>query len=574
MKNSFILTFALLVSILKLSAQDASIKWGNTTTYHHKTGFFKEVIGDNEDYVYTLFDDGHLHKIKGLKIISYSKKNANKKAEFILKGFGKQAPKEIANASIEKMVVFDDVIYVFWRSMDDLVASYYVQSLSSELKEKGKLKKIFEVDADIRKTGESLAFIIANPNAESRVIIGNEVKGPNDSFNVKYKILDKDLTFSDQNEITLPLEWNSKSRDITLKSDYTFTDSGMLFITNNTKEEIEGGSGKRTKYKYFNTYTIVNLTTGEAKSFPFKFEGKRLTRISYRTFQNKGMLEGFYSDQEGDEEKSKRIDGIFHADINFEQGVIEEPVFNKFDQDFLDALYPKKANTEDMSKRKKKKEEEKLDNELDEMVIEQIIDDNGSPILVCSQMRNYSITRCYDKGGCVTTYYCNKSNIIIFKLDNENKIDWWTITPRYFTHLGQNVYDVGATPLKNGNYMITYASALNKDELDNSSKVKVREVKSKEEQRELMEYSILDLKSGRTEKKKMQINAPNTPKEKLKKVNPTDFYLMDGKVFVFSHNKVERPGAFCLMWLTFCAINPNKGSGYKGEGTMGILQSE
>jgi hypothetical protein len=122
--------------------------------------------------------------------------------------------------------------------------------------------------------------------------------------------------------------------------------------------------------------------------------------------------------------------------------------------------------------------------------------------------------------------------------------------------------------------MITYASALNKDELDNSSKIKKNEVKSKDERRELMEYSVLDVKAGRVEKKKMQINAPNTPTEKLKTVNPTDFYLMDGKVFVFSNNKVKKPGVMCLAYLTFCIISPFKGSGYKGEGTMGILESE
>lgn len=575
MKNKLVLTIALVVSILKLAAQDASIKWGNSISYHHKTnGFFDEVIGDNADYVYTLFDDGNQLNVKNVKIVSYSKSNANKKGEYILKGFGKQSPKEIVNAHIENVVVFEDVIYVFWRTLDSKVASYYVQSVTSDLKEKGKLKKIYEVNADIRKSGESLAFIIANPDANSRVIIGNEVKGPNDSFNVKYKILEKDLTFSDQNEITLPLEWNSKSRDFGLKSSYTFTDSGMLFISNGTKEEIAGGTARRPKYRYFNTYTIVNLTTGDAKSFPFKFEGKRLSGIRYRTFKNNGMLEGFYSDQEGDDDKSKRIDGIFHADINFDKGIIEEPVFNKFDQDFLDALYPKKGNTEDMSKRKQKKEEQKLDNELDEMVIEQIIDDNGNPILVCSQMNNYTVTTCDGKGNCTTSYYCSKSNIITFKLDNENKIDWWTITARSYTYSGWNVYDVGVSPLKEGKYMITYASALNKDELDNSSRVKKNEVKSKDERRELMEYSVLDVKAGRVEKKKMQINAPNTPTEKLKTVNPTDFYLMDGKVFVFSNNKVKKPGVMCLAYLTFCIISPFKGSGYKGEGTMGILESE
>lgn len=560
---------ALLLLTISSFAQQLDFQWGPKVTYDSKVnGFFSAVIGSDENNIFSYWTDGAelSSKIKAEKLVAINKETLKTTKEFPIDGFNgafldKPTMKDWTYNGAE---VFSDKIILFFSMYEKDKQKLGALILDHNLKQTGSFKVIHEAIVDIKKGTGTSSVIIRDSDYSDKILILNENPGTEQNVLVKYKMLNTDLEVMDMNQFDLPFEWDSKARyGDSPKNTYRMAEGDHIFIASNTKEKI-GGTEKRPEYRYFSLFTVVDLNTAAYKSYALIEDNIEFSSSKFRIHNDKAVIEGFYKDMSVEEDKRK-INGIFHLEMNVNTGTVSEVQKIAFDKAFYENFKDEEVPT---SSRKAKKEEKRAKNLVDQMSLEQIIVGDDRTVMICSLMENGETTTCDSKGNCRTTYWCIKRAIIAFTLDNSMNLMNYSITPRMARYGGHNVYDVTASVLSNSRYVITYGSMYSVDEV--AAKGKEIKTKKKDERNSTWEYAILN-SDGVLEKKTMIINKPNTPKEELISIDTNSIKVIDGVPYVFSNTRQRKPGRMCLSMLTCYIVHPFAGGAYKGQFKPGKL---
>lgn len=569
--KKLVLFVSLLASTFCAQAQSIDLNWSDMQEYENKKdGFFDDFIGGNSKYVYAKYNKAALKPSKQnskVKIVAYDKKTMDQVAQAAIIGYKEnQDDKELMNdLKYHSQIVFENTVNIFWIKTGKGSSELYAQVYDASLNEKVKLKKIYEVKATGKKSNPNL-FVIGNKKAGEKIIIGAELpreKGENVKF--EYKVLKNDLSYDASNQITLPYSVKNSF----LSASYEIGDDGLLYI--NTKiimDKEERKELKKNESSRYNLLTIVTPKTGKYTSYPLKFEDKNLFGLDYIVTPTKTKIFSLYCDLLKDRQGND-LHGIFYAEIDNTTNTMSSVNFASFDKATIDKLFAKDKKDKKKggilkSKRSKESDESSLN---DDYVIEDIqsIDDN-SVVLFTSIMYNYSTTTCDAKGNCVTNYYCRKSNVTAFKVDNTGTLVWASNLDRQITYNGTNIYDLKVMN-KDDKMYVVYGSAFQLD----AQKKNGRNSKSKSQRTDRLEYAVFDFKTGAYKKDEYKVNAENCKKKDRKTISPFSITVIDNKMYTEYSRITLKPivylGCLCPPFFYYGILSGNarKGYGYIGN---------
>lgn len=579
MKKKLTLITASLINFLFINAQTIDLNWSDKQLYDNKKdGFFNEFAGGNSKYVYAKYNKVSYRSSKAnskVKLVAYDKKTMDQEFQVPIKGYKEnEKDKELLKGlNYYSEIVFENSVIVFLTKTEKGVTELYAQIFDEQLKSKIKLKKIYEVKTSGKKSDPNL-FVIGNQKAGEKIIIGAELpREKSENVKFEYKVLKSDLTYDAANQITLP--YATKQSTNYLSASYEIGDDGKLYVkTYISMDKEERKQLKPRESATYNLLTVVDLSSGKYQSFPFKFDGKNLFQVDYLVTKNKTKVYGLFSDLDKDK-WGRDLHGIFYAEIDNNNTELTAKNFTYFDKKTLDKLFAKDKKDQKKagklnSKKDKKSNEESLAGDYTIEYAQSV--DNTNVVLFTSRMYNYSVTTCDGKGNCTTRYYCQKSNVTAFKVDNSGNLIWASNLDRQITYNGWNIYDVNVVSKDEKLYTI-YGSAFQM----NASKKNMRSSKSRKQQTDRLEYAIFDYNTGAFTKDEYQINAINTKKKDKKFVSPTNITVLDNQMYINASRVKIKPLPVILGCLggIVCfpvAIIPfMSGSAYKGTGYVGNI---
>ncbi|MDP2385865.1 MAG: hypothetical protein Q8M29_05820 [Bacteroidota bacterium] len=583
MKKTILLFFAILLTGAISQAQDLDVKWADKMMYDNKMeGFFNHFIDANSKYIYAQYTNLALRPKKAerkMKIVAYDKTTMKKVADVPLRGFreNQASVKKYEGLSYYKTLVFENVIYIFWRKEGKKKEELYVESFDSKLKSIAKIKKIYELpnpDSKKARARQSLV-VMGNTKAGEKVLIGGEMPTEKDQ-NVKfeYKLMNSDLSFANASQIELPIKLTNKSYGLT--SSYEYGDDGKLYIKSTVsmdkEERKKAAKGEMTSYTIF---SVVDLTSGSITPFTFKFDNKNIFNLGF-TVTDKGVkVYGFFCDLVKDP-RGTDMHGIFYSILDSKNMTMTATNFSFFDKATLDKLFARdkedqKSGGKGKGKKSKgkKSDEESLDSRYE--IESAQISENDNLVLFCSKMYNWSVTTCNDKGGCVTSYYCQRDNITAFKVNKEGNIVWASNLDRKIIYNRWYVFDVRVVA-KNNKYYVIYGSSYDTDATKKNRKSR----KSKAEVRDKFEYGVFEDSNGNYKKGEVVINSPGTEKKERKFVVPEKISVIDNNFYVNSERIKFKPlgttlycvgSSICplLLWPMMSDGNIRRGVGNLGK---------
>lgn len=575
--------FLLLLAMLSgtVNAQDLDLKWSEKFIYDNKKdGFFENFIDANSKYVYGRFTNLAMReskKEKKMKLVAFDKTTMKKVADVALVGFKEnEASKEkYKGLDYYKTIIFENLVYVFWRKEDKGKEELYVQSFDSKLKAVNKLKKIYEIqNADSKRARRNQSiFVMANRKAGEKIIIGGEppvAAGQDVKF--EYKVLNSDFTFATANQATLPVTLTSKSYGLT--SSYEFGDDGNLYVKSYVSmDKDERKNARKGEATSFAIFSMIDLNTAAVTPYTMKFDGKNIFDFGYTIDKNTVKVYGFFSDLEKDPYGSD-THGIYYALLDSKSFTMKDMNFAYFDKQTLEKLFAndkedKKRSGVFTSKKKKQSAGESLDSRFE---IENVQSIDNNIVLFCSKMYNYSVTTCTSTGNggstCTTNYYCEKSNVTAFKLTNEGDLVWASNLDRKITYNRWFVEDLRVIN-RNDKFYVMYGSSFQ----TNAKKKNFSSRKSKKQRQDKFEYAVFDYSTGNYKKNEFTVNTINAKDKKF--VDPQAVTVIDNNFYVDSEKTKLKAGptvAVCagalvcppLLYILFVNGNIKKGTGNLG----------
>ncbi|MBA2610595.1 MAG: hypothetical protein H0U95_01400 [Bacteroidetes bacterium] len=583
MKKVFFPLLMLLLCI-NISAQTIDVKWSDQFIYDNKQdGFFDEFIGSNSNYIYGKFSNLALmpkKHDKKIKLVAFDKTTMKKVGDAELKGYGNSTDKE--DYKYYKTITLDNLIYVFWTKSEKEVIELYVQSFDLKLKKVNGLKKIYELNRGSKGNGVDKLIILYNKQINNKILIAKEFGTTKDNENLKveYKLLNPDFSFITAKQVTLPVMVTKRRRGLFSGSvsfddnicTYELGNDGNLYIQEMVRaSDEEKKSLKKGESSVYPHLMQVQMESGTIQDYKVKFAQKNTFNFSSLVTKNGIKLYGFFSDLTKDE-KGYDTHGTFFISLDSKTFKVNETKFAYFEKSFLDQLYA--ADKENQKKGKgifksdkaKASDEESID---DNYVIERVIEDGNDILLFCSIMRNWSRTVCTSNGNggttCNTYYYCTKSNVTTFKLNNSGEILWAKNLDRSITYSRWNVYDLNVMK-NNSSYYVVYGSSYQM----NAQKKNRRSSKSSKQLTDRLEYAVFSGQTGDFKKSEYQINTVNAKKADKKFVSADNIQVFDNKMYTDCVRTKIKPLTFlsCLcppvFYVLFLSGNSRKGTGYIG----------
>ena len=565
-----------------MQAQNLDLKWSEQFRYDNKIdGFFDRYLGSNEKYVYAKFSNlAHSPRKsnKKIKLIAFDKEKMTRMGEVRLRGYGQDRDKK--DLDYYKTIILDHVIYVIWtRDKKDLL-EIYAESFDNTLKNVNPLRKVYEITRS-RKATDNL-FIVYNKEIGNKILLGKEfaVRSAGENLRFEYKLLNEDFSVAGSQQVTLPIIATEKPRRdnsfTNLDCSYQLGDDGKIYVKNTVRlSEEERKQLKKREASSYPVFMQVDPETGKLREHAVKFAGKNTFNLSSIVSKNGIRVYGFFCDLDKDP-KGNDTHGIFYVSFDSEKFEQSSELLSYFDKAFLDQLYAGDAENQKKgkglfkSKEAKASDAESID---DNYVIEQVIEDGDDILLFCSIMNNWTRRICTTSSNgvqsCYYQYYCTKSNVTAFRLDEFGKIVWAKNLDRSITYDGWDIYDVSV--IKGASdYFVVYGSAYQ----INAKKKNRRNSKSRSQFVDRFEYAVCNASSGNFTKSEFQVNKLGTKTRDKKYVSETDIYLMDNKMYTqCSRTKYKGATWIGLIFppsLYFLMNSPNM---REGKGYMGVIST-
>lgn len=565
-----------------LSAQNMDLKWSQKMQYDNfKDGFFKEFVGSSDQLVFGIYNNLALRPKKAnkqIKLIAFDKKTMRKVGEVPLKNKKDKARSEkLKDFRYHSTVVVKDHIYVFWEKTAKNSTEIHAEVFDLQLDRTEKLKKVYKATSNAVKNATSPSVVVRAPKNDAEdILVGAEIpQGKGENVDFDYVVLGQELEEITKGRVTLPVV--QVSRYAGSAASYEYDAEGNIYIKNFVRmSRSQAKKAQKGEYYAYSVLNIVDISTGEMSEYTMKYQGINIFNFNLVSNANGVKIYGFFNDMQKDP-SGLRTHGLFHTTIK--NGEMSEPNFSYFDKKTLDDLF--KNDQEDKKKTyggKKKREKAKpMDDEaLDESYTIEVAQslDSDNIVLFCSKMYNYSVTTCTQNsnGGqsCTTRYYCRKSNVTGFRLNNKGDIVWASNIDRLITYSGTSIYDLRVVA-ENNKFYVIYGSAFAVDAQTKNRK----SAKKGKEIRDNFEYAVFDYESGKSKKQQVVVNQPGTAKKERKTVSPTDIQVIDNRFYINSDRITMKPGltvagcaasvvCFPVLYYVFLSGDFRKGTGYLG----------
>ncbi len=530
-----IITTIILLAFIGLYGQksELSIKWSEMQEYNHKAeGYFDNIIGSNSKYIYTINNIAQNKRFRNnnkLKIVAFDKNSMQKISDVGIKGFKENEAdnKLLDDMYVQKYVIFEDVIYVFWthesREKDEL----FVQSFSNKLKIIAPLKKIYEVKS--KKGDKKKAELLVLGTSNQHVLIGGELSaGKDENIKLSIKVLKSDLTFFSSKQVTLPIT-SLGHKSNSLSSEYVLGDNNVLYAFSYIKMTKEQKQLlKDNESSVYCLFSAINIEDGTIQSVKLKYENKNIYNISYHNDKDNMILTGFFSDLNKDGSM-----GVFKIKFNKNNlTAMSEPSFSYFTPQHIHEITKgQKKNT-----KKKKKRKPNIDRLLEYSLVKSF-NNNGNITFIYTIYHEYSVTTCNSKGSCTTRYYQKNSDILAFSITRSGEINWVSKTERQAFYKGWGFYDVNVVD-RDGFYYVVYAD----DYIFNTEKN--QRVKNPKKLRQTtINYLVLNSEDGEMVTNMHITNTMKEPPKTRKYVTAHKIIESDNELYVNSIKIKMKPQA-------------------------------
>jgi hypothetical protein len=540
-----------------LQAQGFDINWSEPTLADNKLdGWFSSFIGTNSSNTYVKYSNlalkpskaDHKIAIKGLDPATMKEKFSK-----VIVDFKDPKDKEqYRNLDYYKTVVFDNIIYVFWKSETREADELWVRTFDTKMKQTNKLKKIYEIKKESGKgMKQPELFVLYNIKAGDNLIIGGELGAANGQvIKVEYKLMKSDLSFVQSKQVDLPISKMGRSYD-GFSSTYEYGEDGKLFIysviTPTREERKQLKKDGNVLSGYYDIISAVDLNTGNISSYTLKFDKKFIQSYKAMVDNNSIKVTGFYTDLDRDK-KGADYHGIFYVMLGDKDMKPVSVKFSNFTSQQVSEIFAGDREGKDAagifsSKKKKKSEAESISSLYN---IEKIVKGtNGDLLLFGSRMYNYTVQYCTTSSNGVTscTYrpYCQKDNVTAFRISAQGDLMWAKNIDRRKTYYGWNRYDLNVAAY-NDKYYVIYGS----DYQTKATKKNNRSAKKGNQSIDKLEYAIFDGKKGDAVKQEETINKINAKKEEKKYIDPTNIYVMNNSFYIPSQRRKYKPGRLAL----------------------------
>ncbi len=595
-KTTCYLLLNLFLFVSYTQAQDLDAKWSSKTKYTNRDeGYFQKYVGSNKEYVYATYTDFknltlNRRKKSKLVLVAFDKLNMQKSYQFYLKDKKRDQKryKKLQNFTYLNTLVVKNTIYVFWKKNSLTQTEIYAESFDSYLNAKERLKKVYLVKHEASKKinrkkqnkeflGQALAIPITlqiSPDSAS-IFIGVEIeKQKKDFIEFDYAILNLDFSEVNKGHVSLPAiptRWYSY---LSNAFTYKLGKDGNIYIKGNVSyTQSERRKSKKDDNAPFSILCVLDPASSALETYTVKFDGMNISNFDLISNENGAKLYGFFSDLSKDA-KGNKTHGIFYSTIT--NGEISEPHFSYFDAQTLTELFKEDPNDQfrdgTTSQKRNKLKNVNKDESIDEKYVIETVEsiDDEHIVLFCTKVYNYStittITTGFTGGSAggfggasgfggagrtVTpsiNYYCKKSNVTAFKLNNEGEIVWASNLDREKTYKNWDVKDLKIVHDEEKFYVL-YGSAFHTDSLRLSGK----KAKKGKELRDELEYGIFDYETGKAEKGNYVINAPSVGRKDRKFVDPEKIQVFDNKFYV-NDLKLRLKPIFIILPVSFMAL--------------------
>lgn len=415
------LLFLLLITQIAY-AQNAKIKWTDVQKINYKEeGTGGVFLGDS---------DNHLFLISGKRTMLYQYKEAylqvmDRKTLALKKNIPIYNKKEEKSSFISDFNL-GDIVGILKSKEESGKVRVLLDLLDvNQASKKGKKPlTVFEINKE--KSHFDL-FVRRNKTTNNFMVAYIENKKGSKDLQLNYKIY---------NAITQEIINSGKAQlPIQLIKDWSYS------LVSNIREEMYLGDDNnihlmsrlvedpKAKIKqYFNQYSIISSETGELKVFNLNTKEKNLYEPIIITEKSKTKIFGFYQDKPETQKKSLNdIDGYYFVVFDLKKMDFEEIKFHKFSA----AELAKLAKAEGQAAAVKSETKEGASKQWK---IEKIINYNNETYLVGSKVNNYTYT-VQTKNGSYTRDVCEKTNILILRLDPKGEI------LSFYNHYRYNQYD-------------------------------------------------------------------------------------------------------------------------------------
>ncbi len=575
----------LVFTVAGLSAQNFTISWSEKTRFDNRVdGWPDELIGKNGAFMYVKFSNYAIKKkkkFKKVKLLAYKVNDMQLGAVAELKGFDDKYDK----LNYHTTIVSKDHVFVFWLNPkkknggNDLM----VESFSPNLKREGKLTKIN--DQTFGSKGMEELVVLSHPKFKNKFVVVKQFDLSKSSgiVRLEYKVYNADFTIANSGTAELPVVLKEK-KGLFGKSkgfdgshiEFELSDDGKIYVQQEvqlTDEELK--AAKKNEPHVYTTVSQINPLTSKLQSYAMRFPDKNSFRYK-PIFSSEGVkLYGFFSDLTKDP-KGNDLHGIFVVSVDKSDFSKSTTKFNYFTKKFLDQLY--ENDKEDRKKggafKSKKAKESNLESISGNYVVEYFVNEGKDLVLFCSKMRTYAVQNCSGTGAsrtCVMEYFCEKSNVTVFKFNEQGDISWASNLDRKITYKTprlMDVYDVRVIFDKN-NYYVTYGSSFDID----AKRKGIMSSKSRKHLMNYLEYGVFMKRSGEFKKNEYEVNAPGTPRKERKFVRNDNIMVFDNVMYTFTGKSHLKWGYyFTLMVPPVYLVMLFNGNHYKGTGFLGTIK--
>jgi hypothetical protein len=554
-------------------------------------GYFDNFVGSNPEHVYGIYTEFKNINLKQgskskLLLVAFNKATMQKSYQVYLKDKkdDRKRFKKLQDFTYLNTLVIKNTIYVFWKKNSLTQTEIYAESFDSYLNAKEKLKKVYlvkheeskkvnRIKQNMEMLGQSvdIPITIQSSSDSASLFIGVEiVKQKNDLIEFDYAILDLDCNELNKGHVSLPAMPSRWYSALGNSFDYQLGKDGNIYIKGLVSSTpSEQRKSRKDSKDSFSLLCKLDPVNTELETYTIKFDGMNISNFDFVSNENELKLYGFFSDLSKDT-KGKKTHGIFYSTIT--NGEMSDPHFSYFDSKTLTELFKEDPNDKyqegaPLQKRFNPKNVNK-DESLDETYkIETALSvDDNNILLFCTKVYNYqtinSTTMAYGGVGGIgfggagrtvapsVNYYCRKSNVTVFKLDNVGEIVWASNLDREKTYTNWDVKDLKIIHDEEKFYVL-YGSAFRTDSLRLSGK----KAKKGRELRDELEYGIFDYESGKAEKSSFVINGPSSGRKERKFVDPEEIQVFDNKFYVNSL-KLKLKASTVLVPLSFLALTP------------------
>lgn len=539
-KTILLLTFSLLLFSQSFNAQTLDIKWTDPIVPDKVDGEFAGYASSDysPQYVYTVFSTD---KPSVAKVAAYDKNTLKRVSICDRVNWDGKEMKYFSNSN---WLLLEKNFYFFYNKEYKGVKELYVQIFDVNLKPVSPLTKIEGFTRKTEEGDKSELFIWGNKNFGEKIIIGKDISTEN-SINVtlEYKIFDSKFSLVSTKQVALPFIVDRKKYSV--QSFYKFGIDGNIHVESKIKLDYKYDL-KKEESRTNIIYSVINLNTGNAKSFPIKsVAGKDLYLFRYIENEKSIKLFGFFFDPT---KGNDRIDihGIYYASIDSKTLEMEKNfTFSYFTKEQANELFSKDSSIKEFSKlsikNRKYSQEEQLSGEY---AIEDVqFINNESIVLFCSIKHNYVIpgntiqgddkfngTRSHDKDR-PEERRCVKRGVGAIKINMNGQIEWTTSLRRFIDYGGSSVRDLMVIN-KDEKFYVVYGS-----DPDDWEKGKKKENKStqknngKDKNDDVLEYAVFDYHTGKNEKKKYIINKAGTEKDFKKNFSIGNIRVINNELY-------------------------------------------